>query len=431
MTDFFHEEIQSKHLSERKSFLGKILAGTIDDTKQLDFNDAASGYSAHLGVQATSGLLARSTTQTAIVLGAGMGSLPPFGKSTKNRSAIRFRDGGCQEMQGVIGTAVSPTTVVDIGHENRKKSGTARRYFNEAISDPHKDERVNRLRRKLLEADDYNVEFVLTPIDGARALARGASGAMSVAAVGAPQCFVLDEKETSYFCLAIGKSKQAADIEQLVEDLKNLGQCIAVEEVLKCIGNALDRIESAANIAPVVALTFEGPYKSQAAFKKLDFDCWHRKRVLEGSTVAAALAAFLDKVDCSLFVTRWPQLIQSAIAALGLGGNLIAIPFVKKNLDPLGLRTEEQFVAGRNAILCTTSISEVCVLDRVRFGRDFTANTDTITVSLATGRITRQSDSFPLHHSNARDPDGYEVKLIDRIHSFWCATPSSPPTKPR
>ena len=79
---------------------------------------------------------------------------------------------------------------------------------------------------------------------------------------------------------------------------------------------------------------------------------------------------------------------------------------------------ETDFVSGNNAVLCCTSVSEVCVLDRVRFGFDGTAVTDTIIVSLATGKVTRQNDTLQLGRANMRDPNGEEIEATKLIQAF-------------
>src|SRR5262245_37812880 len=117
----------------------------------------------HLGVQLIASLLARSTTQTAIVLGAGMGCVPPQidGLSATDAEPL-FRAHAAAEMLGILRTALVGTRIVDIGHENRAEAKKFRQKFNKLM-----EKQRNSGPQDGRKDESLKVDLVVTPIDGA------------------------------------------------------------------------------------------------------------------------------------------------------------------------------------------------------------------------------------------------------------------------
>jgi hypothetical protein len=327
-------------------------------------------------------------------------------------------------MLGVLRASLIGVKIVEMGITNDNLSKSVQKEFEEwQRNEIYPDPSLIHIAKELRDEDKLKVDLVLTPIDGANSLATGASGSLSVAAAGESGCFAAksDDVITAYLTIAVPKHSMETDIVDFVSTVENTHGGTPVKDVLENF-TELEHIVSLLlkthGVPPIVAITLEGIFKDH----KVSMKTWHRQRILEGSVVANGLAAFLDRVDCSVFITRWPQLIQVAIAARGLGGEIIAIPLKDREVASGSLLRAEDLVLKANAVLCATSISEVCVLDRVRFHPEGSVKTDSITVSLATGRIIRQADTFSLEHANARDRSGIEVKLGHRIKELWQST---------
>jgi hypothetical protein len=422
----------------------------------MSASDGQSQLNEHPGVQLAVSQLLRSTTQTAIVLGAGMGWEPPAVPALGNPSSAgespesekRFRWHAANEMLGVLRASLNSMPIFKIGLIDEQFSENTCSKFkrdNRQHPDPQLSEATSFIRSR----SELAVDLVLTPIDGATSLSKGASGSVSVAAAGEPGCFVEnpDKKCPTYLTIAIPRhSMQKNGVREYLGTLKNTYDGKSVEEVLQDY-KSLEKIVKmmrAPGVPPVIAVTLkpsrrakakpcgehtkssrETPSRKDKNFL-LKMKTWHTQRVLDGSVVATGLAAFCEKVDCSLFISRWPQLIQIAIAAKSLGGEIVALPLKKdRGVTRIAsgnlLQKANILKEGKKAILCATSISEVCVLDRVRFHRNGTATTDSIIVSSATGRVTRQVDTFILKTAHARDPAGMDDTMLGRIAKLWQA----------
>lgn len=371
----------------------------------------------HQGSQLASHILTRATIQTAVALATALGTA-----TSKRGKAIYyawFKKKASELMLGSLLPSLINMDIVEIDLSGKdKRSETARFKKNRkelATKDP-----LLKFAHSLEDDDEWHVDLVLSPLDGANALREGASGSVSSAAGGKRGCFKMRHGAANeYFVIALGKSILDAEMStalepyeaRVVKKTEALSQFLRRYRLIDDVLKVLQR----ADVPPVVALTSEGPYKGWTPTIK----SWHRKRWLEGSVVASALAVFTGKVPCAMFASRRSQVMQAAIAAKGLGGRLYAIPLCKpKTVKEGNILRADDFVRGDNAVLCCTSVSEVCVLDRVRFGFDQTAKTDSIIVSLATGRITRQSDMLDLNRTRMRNRDGEAELALKLLHGF-------------
>lgn len=373
---------------------------------------------AHLGVQIASHLLARSTIQTAVVMSAGLGTGKGYGN--------KYRHAACELQLGALRLG---KPVLDIELIEVYESESSSRYKNDFTNWFKKT--WDAKHPYFQDRDELKVDLVLTPIDGAKALWKGESGSVSVAAAaprgtdGKPSFCKPSKEATGYLVIAVGP-EQADD--------PNLDEYLAIDKKMSLtdLGNEFALLQRILKQAPpekrhVLGLMVDPYEKFMPPLPPMQ--CIRR---LQGSAVAAALAAFCGKLPWSVFFSRLPQLMQASVAARGLKGRLYAIPLRDENelnsekqkdgynhvkVLPGRIFNETDFVKSENAVVCCSSISEVCVLDRVRFETDGTAITDTLTVSLVSHRATRQSDRVPLD-SKMRGPDGQEVTGGELVEAF-------------
>ncbi len=388
--------------------------------------------SSHLGVQLASYMLTRATIQTAVVMSTGLG--------TRQKTDKNYRHAAC-ELQ--LGALRSRPPLLDMRLVQVYETESNSRYKNEFGTWVR--ESLKKHKRYFEGRDDLRVDLVLTPIDGAKALRDGESGSVSVAAA-APRAANGEEESfcnpcegaTGYLVIALGP-KQAESLKDVDTEIK-----------------ARTLAHFKRDFPLLLALLEQAPTDNRHALGVM-FDAYGKfvpklpamqsLRRLQGSAVAAALAAFRGKLPYSIFFARLPQVMQASVAARGLKGHLYAIPLydekdrMAKNKRPRGETSlrgdnesaaakydhvkvlmpkalrETDFVKSQNAVVACTSISEVCVLDRVRFRSDGTAVSDTLTVSLASGRTSRQTDYVPPDWS-MRSPSGDEVRRRDLIEAY-------------
>lgn len=307
-----------------------------------------------------------------------------------------------------------------------------------------RDSPERRAFRELTRAiGDMSVDAVLSPLDGSTALREGRSGSTSAIAMGPPRCFVgptfaqnWDRNETelgvapaqAYLVVTVGRDALAPRViggqkdrraSQKVDELltaweRGLGPTprlrdtdigldgfVAVEGALQAIVRGLDH----EGCEPVVGITLEGSHYRRW---RPEFGRRFVYRKLDGSALVPALGAFLGNLGAGVCVARLPQVIQMAVAAKGLEGRLYAVPLVEEPVGqqpgiskvrvPAGalLRRESDFVDDSPALLCVTSVTEVCVLDRVRFASTLVASSESVIVHAASHEFERREDSFNL-----------------------------------
>lgn len=392
------------------------------------------------GIQMASAVLARSTVQTAIVLASGLGCAE---QSRRTRGTLQ--QAAADMMLGALQFGVLHPNIVALDVENtkRRKAFTTRFDAWHVAHSPLvaglKDDWSCKTENRNF-ADSLKVDLVLTPLDGAEVLRRGRSGSVSAAAAGSKDSFSLRD-DPAYFVIAVGPERVEA-VSSILSAYESYSLPTDEPLLVNFVGGAFQLINelvaASGDVVPVVGITLGGAYEEWDPSIKH----WHRRRRLEGSALAAALAAYEGKVPYSIFVSRPPQVMQAALAAQGLGGRLFALPLsmpvkksdykkvkVKRQSDETvesgitvpstKILRETDFVrADANAVLCVSSVSEVCVYDRVRFGFDNTAECHTIIISLSTGKITRQHDKLKLETANMRDPEGGEINAKLLLQAF-------------
>ena len=382
--------------------------------------------SAHLGIQIASHILTRSTIQTAVVMASGLGT-------QQGNAGKRYRHAACDLQLGALCIESPLVNMQSIELHEIKSGETHKKRYTKRFEDLCESHEAFFKGR-----DDLRVDLVLTPIDGARALQDGESGSLSVAAAapsGTDQnpAFGDPHKEaTGYLVIAVGPD-QAKNLNS--EELKLTIGAKSLTELHGKFELLLQILKQVSiEVHHALGVMFD-PYQD---FMPLQSDEMQSLRHLHGSSVAAALAAFCGKLPCTVFFSRLPQLQQCSIAALGLHGRLYAIPLREKKVhrkrkpesmngqtekpnydyvDVLpGIFEAKHFVNSPDAILCCTSISEICVLDRVRFESPTTADSNTLIVRLG-DRTARQTDVVRLDVS-MRGPLGKEIQGLELIKAY-------------
>lgn len=357
------------------------------------------------GVQRAASILSRASIQTAVVMSTGLG--------TGQRSAKNYRH-AARELQ--LGALRLEPRILDMQLVELYESET---------NSEHKKQFNDQMGPQNPQSNLPCIDLVLTPIDGAGALKTGESGSVSVAAAALsditkkPFCNPCNDA-TGFLVIALGPEEtKSFGVDKVEIEAETLFQ-LQVEFPL------LRRILLPHQSRHALGVMFDAYPKF---FPKLS-DMQSIRR-LQGSAVAAALAAFCGKLPYSVFFARLPQVIQASVAAKGLKCRLYAIPLydptdrlvsnrdtdTPKTLENVHVVageafTESKFVNTNDAVVTCTSISEVCVLDRVRFASDGTAEANTLTVSLVkdgNGSTTRQIDCVPPNWS-MRSPEGKDVE---------------------
>ncbi len=314
------------------------------------------------------------------------------------------------------------------------------------------------------------LQAVLSPLDGVEAFREGRPGAFSVIAAGEGGSFpehlnvplvatptltkVKSDKRVrpvpeSYFVIALGKSsRQRISKDELFGDVIDklqsdtpLGSLLDNSEILIRLIAAL----SDSGRVPSLGMTFEGPV-FRHWFPLVNRDGSFRFRQLDGSSVGAALAALFNKVDAAVMVARRTQVLQMSVAAQSLEGCIYALPLrkgkkVKRKKatkengnkasaeDKASESTQEEskhiltmivpresqiqeasdFVLGTHAFLVATSITDVCLMDRVRFDAR-TVRTETVAISLASKSVRWIRHEFDRTEAWLRTTEGKPVK---------------------
>ena len=372
--------------------------------------------------------LSRATTQVAITLATAMGH------RTAEHGAPSFRtwafDSMCAALSGCC--PVLPLSLNDVD-DHEQKRGTPSKLIREFIKD---HQRSNAALKNLPE---YNVELVLVPLDGAHALREGQSGALSLIGAACEGSFVGkhgkdDEGQPSkdhggqpiaecYLAIVVGNAaltsqppllpavRHAADVWKWLEDEQVLQDLVAYVE---------PKIHM-----PVIA-TIQTPSMYLGPHVSLN-GCM--VRLLSGSTVGGALAALRNKVSAAICICWRPQVKLIALAARALQGSLYCVPLKKtrkKKTEPFGYRVvprsawrrETDFVSGDNGILVSSSISEVCFQDRVRFIGGGRASVNTLVVSLASRSLRDTTQELDLTCAKFYRPGGHHSAAAEELYRF-------------
>lgn len=394
----------------------------------------------------------RATEQTAIIMSVLMGNAAytkDFIQRWSSRCMLNFlRDCYCSVKLLPLDIAYQKHNVKEVFDvfENRKTHSVA---YTDISGNSHTADYIS---GKLYQDNTMNLELVALPIDGARAFVEGRSGSLSVIAAGEPGSFVGDtfldghRVADEYFVIATSEEYYAKNATRM--NLESGTRLFASESgpfrFSKTVGehqvleHVIDKLVST-RPWPTVGMTFE----HERGFW-INIQRHIRRRNLEGSSVAGALAAFKCKVDLSLFISRASQLRQIAVAAKMMNGHFLAIPLERRRFkadsthplseqelrdadaqgerthvfpcidsDAIG-RTQEDFALKNNLILVATSITEVCLMDRIRHGLGI-VSCETMAICLPTRSFRKQTHNFDLQNAWFRGNGGQVIEALVAI----------------
>lgn len=392
--------------------------------------------SEYLGTKLAVEEVPRLTTQVAITLAQAMGN-------RECGRAERFRAWASRTLFGALRAAFLDVNLCYLDEDTGEVHKEWERY-RAWRSDPR-----NHARNPLQGISDAKLDAVFVPLDGANALRKGRDGSLSVIAVGFPHCFVqktfkdnAEEKpqdlgarpSPTYFVVVVGHDAVTGAVEQALASIDNSkpvsgASAVGIDEFLRT-NRLLDKLVQALakdRHEPTLAILLNGdPYRRWVP----PIGPHYMGRHLHGSSVAAALAALRGRVPISVFAARLPAAIQIAVATRGLSGRMYAFPIVEdRRQRPMHIRhvtvppraivrTEKDFVEDKNVVLVSTSITEICAQDRVRYLSSFHVSINTLIVSLATKALRDITHSLDLSRTTFRDHDGNEVPAIDELNKF-------------
>lgn len=313
-----------------------------------------------------------------------------------------------------------------------------------------------------LEAD-----LIVTPIDGASALRDGRSGSLSIIAFGDPGSFAIGEQgggvdlqewKKSFFLISLGREVLSIlnmNEQDLAATAKTLAGKTTSDMSLDSYLTAHDGIinivmrglHQAGKYAPTIGSTIEGANTFGPWKPALHIPTPHVNRNLPGSAVACCIAAQLGKVSIGMCLGRTTQTYQAAVAARSLGGLLLAIP-VRPSQLPRGrkaalnhntnttdrtnnnpspsplicldkpIRNAHDLVPGNHAGLIMTSISEVCIMDRVRFTPQNGVTYQSLLMNIASESLRDFKHSVNITKAHMRHHDGTEDKAINVLNKY-------------
>lgn len=394
------------------------------------------------GIRMARGELPRATDQVSTLLAAAMG----YRHANSHTNAQTYRGWAAEYLLGYMKSMTLDLSVLHLD-ENAGRVGDALNEYNEWRNDKATGRAwLNRVN----SIEDLALTSVLVPLDGAEALRHGESGSIVSIAAGPAGTFVGNHFESNfgeehidrpgvrpeqhYFVVVVGPLALSGPMRSglnqwdnptgLVLDNDEMGveQFCFESELISAITEQIRREQR----LPIVSMVWSRTIP----------DYWSRSRdervatrQLSGSSLASMLAALTDKTDLSVCVARKAQVIQASVAARAIGGRLYAVPFINQDfVIPKGaiMRREGDFVTGEHALLCCTSVSEVCIVDRVRQLRaqyvvsssSHRVSTDSFSISLATGGYMRRKHEFDLARTTFRQRDGTQINAQDLLKEF-------------
>jgi hypothetical protein len=291
----------------------------------------------------------------------------------------------------------------------------------------------------LKRSPDFNVELVLVPLDGAHALREGQSGALSLIGAAREGSFVGKRGKDvegqpfkdhggqpiaeCYLAIVVGNDALPSQPPPLpaVRHAADVWKWLQDEGVLQ---DLVEYVKPKIHI-PVFATIqtpamYLGPHVSLSGCTV---------RLLSGSTVGGALAALRNNVSAAICICWRPQIKLIALAATALQGSLYCVPIEQtrsKKTEPFGYRVvpgtpwrrETDFVRGDNGILISSSISEVCFQDRVRFIGSDRASVNTLVVSLASRGLRDTTQELDLTRATFHRARGERLAAADELARF-------------
>lgn len=294
----------------------------------------------------------------------------------------------------------------------------------------------------------FDLDVVLSCIDGSTAATEGRPGTSVSLAAGVPGTFGCSnlalnpadlgtknvKASESYCVFVIGRAGVARfDAHRL-----RLGRPLltTVDKSFACslTEHAIEESQILQDIAhavtdesprPAIAVLGEGPLKSWHWYTQQRDPPLRMLRV-DGSAVAAAATVCLGKHDLqgAVMFCRSPQLRIIALISLVTGAEILAIPATPAGRSyrfeqgaPI-LRARD-VVHGNNAFAILTGVTPSIALNGVEFEGDTIAKVQSLVFSLATGGIKRQRFSFDLKEGWFRGVDGTQRKATSVLRAFF------------
>jgi hypothetical protein len=386
--------------------------------------------SEYRGTRLAVGELPRATTQAAITVALAMGHSNPEVK------APTFREKGARSIFGVMRTLLLDLRIMLLDKDAGGVGEAKTRYDNWRSSRDGQDHlaMVCGIKQTKLDA-------IVVPVDGAEVLRDGRSGALSIIAAGRPPsdaeaddgCFRLrcGRGFDSFFIVLVGPDALTSAMMKRLEPFEDglrrekegseWSEFFSETPLLSEIVQALRESQFASVGFAISGESFQGWKLSPINGEPL---CM--RRILDGSAVSAALAALRGKVPASACVARRAQAFQIAVAVRALGGRMYAMPLREERQSGIMRATAHgerwlrasDFANDTNGVLVCTSITEICVLDRVRFGGEWHVTTDTLVASIATRSSREIRQHLDLTRTTFWDEDGKETDAILLLKEF-------------
>ena len=254
----------------------------------------------------------------------------------------------------------------------------------------------------------FDLDVVVSPVDGARALAKGRnSGSISLIAGGPRGSFPLAEKnhaKHSHFLLfTLGPQLVSRGGVTSKDFQRRRGESLTgfISRLLEHLGKSVIK-----KPLPSLATNYNDPSYSIREVVPL-LRLHGRTHASVGSSVAPAIAAFYRPlaIDAYVGLARWTQVVLVAVAAQARGGGVIAIPLEETEPHQFELHPDhrvyrrEHFVkADHDVFLVATSVTENQVLQGPRFQGPLLISTN----SLCVRSRTRSSRFITTHHDLAQ-----------------------------
>jgi fructose-1,6-bisphosphatase/sedoheptulose 1,7-bisphosphatase-like protein len=256
--------------------------------------------------------------------------------------------------------------------------------------------------------DNFDMEFVVSPVDGAAACYRGLAGALSVLAGGRPGSF---RQPPNDWYLVIATAPGLVNEPEWNQKLRTaLGHnTIDVSSAMDIFLTELFRTQVLAHNQPSFSTS------TLLSFRKHDplaavCSKYSRMRVSTGSPIAHALAVYSFNPTFDMFaaVVKSGQASLIAAAARSTGGGFFAFPVTvqKKKADDVvafvsDFVGDDHFVReDADVFLNATAISHCAVLEGVRFDE---RENNVVTQTLSLRSHTRSQRRLINLHNHARE----------------------------
>jgi fructose-1,6-bisphosphatase/sedoheptulose 1,7-bisphosphatase-like protein len=332
-----------------------------------------AGYADHLAVRLADLDLTRATDQTAILMSlfASLGGNQPSGTETADSVRGQRRNSPQGDrlslalMLGYLAHAYCRGSIIHLDARFKDKRSTRDRDLWSSLY----GSRAKFLAATVPKGDSetgnhpifgvapihcgggqspWDLEFVISPLDGTRALLGGMrTGTISAIAGGPPGSFIAETNETlasNYFLIALAPflsetatrltkfAKEALDAERRLEDpAGDLERASSLEEGLsRLIDKSLQEIQETSlrsGKRPTLATSTNKPDFADSVLRQRLVRLGRTSTSI-GSALVAGLEPFFPEfgVDAYVGIVRKTQALQIAAGAQASGGSVVAIP---------------------------------------------------------------------------------------------------------